>query len=784
MNLKLIIAAMKSIGFNTGKNAIWYAVRRDIHNRKTHFPHKRTPMSSQRYMIDASFNLAGANIVFNDAQVRINFLADDLVQISWSPGKPPIPYTITRREWEPITIETVQKNDTILLSSKVLGLAVSGDGAISFLNSSGDILRKDSSPQNKGSGWKLSTRLRNDEHLYGLGERAESFNLVGKAYRGWNTDPGGSYSTGDDPLYICTPVLLALASTGSYLVYFENTFPAAFDLSSNSSIEFSDGALQYYFIIGSPKQLYERYTELTGRPAFPPRWVFGYHQSRWGYHTSEAIRNIVAKFTAYQLPISAIHLDIDYMNGYRVFTVDKDRFPDLPQLSHELIEQDIRLVTIIDPGVKMDQNFQLYQDGIKQNFFCKTQNDKVLHGLVWPGWAAYPDFTNPEARQWWGNQYRFYLNAGISGFWHDMNEPVSFCAWGENTLPVSTQHNLDGQLGSHPEAHNLYGLLMNKAAFEGLQAINPGKRNWLISRSGWAGLQHYAWNWTGDVASTWEALRQTLITLIGLSLSGHFFSGSDIGGFSGNPSAELYLRWFQLSTFIPFYRTHSAIGTEAREPWSYGEPYTSFIRKFLNLRYQLIPYFYTLAWQSHHEGLPIIRPLFWNFPERSELWDIGDQFTLGDDLLIAPVLEPGCNSRRVVLPPGDWYDLWDDVRYLGPATLQIDIATDRIPIWVRAGSIIPREINKDLLELHIYPTTGYDACGKIFSDAGDGYERWRVDEYRCSLSGDTLTINRLTSGDYPHPYQEVCCVLHGQPVPLRWDGDEQMPLRYASGSVL
>jgi alpha-glucosidase len=325
---------------------------------------------------------------------------------------------------------------------------------------------------------------------------------------------------------------------------------------------------------------------------------------------------------------------------------------------------------------------------------------------------------------------------------------------------------------------------MNKAAYDVLQSINPGKRNWIISRSGWAGLQHYSWNWTGDVASTWEALRQTLITLMGLSLSGHFFSGSDIGGFSGNPSAELYLRWFQLSTFIPFFRTHSAVGTEAREPWSFGEPYTSIIRQYLNLRYQLIPYIYTLAWQCHHEGLPIIRPLFWNFPERHELWDIDDQFTLGDDILIAPVLQPECKARQVILPPGDWYYFWDDVRYSGPTTVKVDVSVDRIPIWVRAGSILPRETNKDLLELHIYPTTEYEAYGKVYLDAGDGYDLWRVDEYRCSLSGDTLTINRQTSGDYPNSYREICFVLNGQPVPLCWHGDEKVTLRYASGSTL
>ena len=784
MNIKLIINAIKSIGFNTGKNAVWYSIVRDINNLQARKIFGKSTLTGPGHITNYTLYPNGANIAFDEGQLRIIFLTNEIVQISWSPGKPPLDYTIVRREWDQIEIYIEQKFDGLLFSSQALHLEVKSSGEILFRNESGDLLRTDLPPRIKGISWSLPSQLRQDEHLYGLGERATSLNLVGKRFRSWNTDPGGSYSTGDDPLYICTPVLLAIGATGAYLIYFENPFPATFDLSHTSNIEFSSGALQYYFIIGTPEQLYERYTELTGRPAFPPRWVFGYHQSRWGYQTEDQIRSIAAQFESRHLPISAIHLDIDYMDGYRVFTSDKTRFPDLYRLSNDLLQKDIHLVTIIDPGVKKDNNYHIYQEGIKNNLFCKSQNNTVLHGVVWPGWAAYPDFTNPVVRQWWGNQYQFYLDAGISGFWHDMNEPVSFCAWGENTLPLSVKHHLDGHHGNHLEAHNLYALLMNKATYEMLQSLNPDKRNWLISRSGWAGLQRYAWNWTGDVASTWEALHQTLITLMGLSLSGHFFSGSDIGGFSGNPSAELYLRWFQLSTFIPFFRTHSAIGTDPREPWSFGEPYTSIIRQYLELRYELIPYFYTLAWQSHQEGLPIIRPLFWNFPDQSELWDIDDQFSLGDDLLIAPVLHPESKVRQVTLPPGDWYYLWDDVFHTGPTNLAADVALDRIPVWVRAGSILPREISIDKLELHVYPTHDFEAYGKIYSDTGDGYGSWRLDEYQCSPTGDVLKINCQTSGDYKTTYQEICIVLHGKPVPLYWNGDGKVTLSYASGSIL
>jgi alpha-glucosidase len=359
-----------------------------------------------------------------------------------------------------------------------------------------------------------------------------------------------------------------------------------------------------------------------------------------------------------------------------------------------------------------------------------------------------------------------------------MNEPVSFSAWGDNTIPLETRHNLDGREGNHFEAHNLYGLLMNRAGYEGLQLLQPDKRHWLITRSGWAGLQRYAWNWTGDVASTWEALSQTVRIVLGLSLSGHYFSGSDIGGFSGNPSAELYLRWFQLSTFHPFFRTHSAIGTERREPWVFGEPHTSIIRQYLLLRYQLIPYFYTLAWQSHLKGIPIIRPMFWMHPEWSASWDIDDQFYLGDEILIAPVLLQNCESRSVELPPGDWYLFWDDTCYTGPSSIQIPVSLDRIPIFIRAGCVLPLEKSGEL-ELHIYPKRDSNASGILYSDAGDGYDQWRLDQFEYRrLNGDANIIRQVT-GAYPFPYSETACVVHGEGVQHVWMDGEEVEVRNA-----
>ncbi len=505
--------------------------------------------------------------------------------------------------------------------------------------------------------------------------------------------------------------------------------------------------------------IYEQLAELIGRPCMPPRWALGYHQSRWGYRSEADFRRIVEEFKSHNLPLSAIHLDIDYMDGFRVFTIDRNRFPEMKRLTKELKEKGIKVVATINPAIKQDKNYSTFVDGKEKDVFCKLPDGRVFGGVSWSGWSVFPDFTNPIARQWWAEQYKVLLASGISGIWHDMNEPVSISAWGDMSFPDAVVHDLDGQGGTHREAHNLYGLLMNKAGFEALQIYSPETRPWIFSRSGWAGLQRYAWSWTGDIESSWEALKQTIVTMIGLSLSGHAFSGVDIGGFSGNPDAELYLRWFQMATFFPLFRTHSAINTKPREPWSYGEPTTSIIRNFLELRYKLIPYLYTLVWETCQTGIPLIRPIFWGEKENQELWDIDDQFMLGDRLLIAPITSPGATRRQVTLPTGTWYLYWDDQLFTGPTQIELDVTTEVIPLFIKGGTILPLEVNNQLY-LHIYPNIKDKIVSKMYFDKGDGYAAWRIDTFELEFHPASIEIAWRTDGDYPLPYPQVTLCLH------------------------
>jgi alpha-glucosidase len=541
---------------------------------------------------------------------------------------------------------------------------------------------------------------------------------------------------------------------------------------------------------GAPSRLLERYTELTGRPPLPPRWALGYHQSHWGYEREEAVRDTYKGFEEHNLPLSVIHLDIDVQMKFRAFSIDPDRFPNLGGFIRELQQHGVQFVTIINPGVKFSRESNLFLEGCILNAFCRLPNGRMVVGPVWPGWCVFPDFTNPVVRQWWSRQYEYLLDVGVAGFWHDMNEPAAFILWGDRSLPPrATQHLMEGRGGNHLEAHNVYGLLQTQAADQSLRQHRPQQRPFIVSRAGWAGLQRYAWTWTGDIDCTWTALRQTISTVLGLGLSGIPYSGPDIGGFQGNPSPELYLRWFQMCSFVTFCRTHSANNVEDRNPWSYGEPTLSIIRQFLRLRYQLIPYFYTLSWQATQTGCPPVRPLFWADPTDAKLWSIDDQFLLGDSLLICPILQENQRSRSVHLPKGKWYDFWNDTALSDSATL--DAPLERIPVLVKAGTILPMEIGGSYnllplnsttgkqLTLHLYPPESDQPCTfTLYSDAGDGDEPGRLDQFtlRPIAGGYDLTWHEQqisAEDEFEFPYAQICVQMHSVSVSQAWiDGNE------------
>ena len=718
----------------------------------------------------------------------LTILAPDLLRIHFHPTsnlQPPTSksYALAKpdADWLPCNFHVVATETAIEIHTARLACRVAkACGRLTFLDLEGNVVNEDEA----GAGWYpcagpviCHKRIRPDEHFYGLGERTFALDLRGRRYATWHTDPQ-SYQLGQDPINMCLPVLLGLHSQGrqGYGIFFDNTFRGQFDLGVTdpnvASFGAEGGELCYYFIYGPAlTKVVERYTELTGRMMLPPLWVLGYHQSRWSYYPEARVRKLAADFRqVYHVPCDCIHLDIHYMDGYRCFTWDRERFPDPGRLMADLHAQGFKVITIVDPGIKADRRYRVCKSGLEQDVFCKYPDDKTLFkGPVWPGDCYFPDFTSPHGRAWWGELYKALTGVGVDGVWNDMNEPAVFGPLG-TTFPDCVRHDLEGQGGDHLEAHNVYGMQMARATVEGLQRLRPDERPVCITRSGWAGVQRYAMSWSGDNRSDWGQLWLTMPMLMNLGLCGLAHTGPDTGGFAGSATGELFTRWLQMSVFLPFLRSHTAIDTPDQEPWSWGEPYLSINRRALELRYRLLPYLYTAFWQCAQMGLPIVRPLLLARQDDTATHALDDEFLCGDAFLVAPVTEAGITCRSVYLPVGGWYGFWTDELLSGPARVEVEIPLERWPLFVRAGSVVPMGPPMDYvgqrpvetLTLHVYPGTGvswlYEDDGKSLAYRCGEY---RLTRFTLAASERKLELMREAEGAFNPGYDRLQVVVHG-----------------------
>jgi alpha-glucosidase len=427
----------------------------------------------------------------------------------------------------------------------------------------------------------------------------------------------------------------------------------------------------------------------------------------------------------------------------------------------ELANDGFKTVVMIDPGIKVDDNYWVFKEGKENNFFCRRSDDYFMEGHVWPGRCQFPDFTNPAVREWWGGLYKELVDIGVAGVWNDMNEPAVF---GSGTMPNDVRHNYDGYRGSHRKAHNIYGMQMVRSTYDGLKKLMRNKRPFTITRAGYSGMQRYGCVWTGDNVATWEHLKIGNIQCQRMSISGVPFCGTDIGGFSGEPDPELFTRWIQLGTFSPFMRAHSAGDTAEREPWSFGEPYTSINRTYIELRYRLLPYLYSVFWEHHRYGFPILRPLVMLEQENPSTSFRQDEFTFGDKILVCPVLEQGAASRVVYLPKGKWYNFWTLEVLTGESEHSILTPLDHMPLFVRAGSVIPeypvmqyvgeKEVEEVLLNVYF---ADYEVNSFLYEDHGDtfAYEQDIYSEKKFSVKGTaaTLVIEQSRTGLYTPNYE-------------------------------
>ena len=653
---------------------------------------------------------------------------------------------------------------------------------ISFYDRSGRLIAKDA--DDMGMAWD-GPRVRcwkwmpDDEHYFGLGEKGDALDKRGHAYVMWNTDAYGWGPT-TDPLYVSIPFFLALRSGRAYGLFFDNTYRSSFDMGKEFPDRYSFGAeggeINYYFIQGpDPKQVLERYTGLTGRMQLPARWQIGYHQSRWSYYPESMVRFIADNFRERHIPCDALFLDIHYMDGYRIFTWDKSRFPDPPRLLADLRRQGFRVVTIIDPGVKVDPNYWVYQQGVAGDDFVKMPDGKTSVGKVWPGEAMFPDFTWDRVADWWGSLYQGLIQDGVGGFWNDMNEPSVFGVPGK-TLPLDAVFYDHGLHSPHAKIHNVYGMLMSEATRQGILKNRPDQRPLVITRDTYAGGQRYAAVWTGDNSSTWEHLRLSLPELMNMGLSGLALVGADIGGFALSPSPDLFTRWLEAGIFYPYCRTHTEIGSRNQEPWSYGNRREDINRQSIELRYRLLPYFYNAFHQAAETGLPVMRALLLDYPGDPIAVQAEDEFLLGDDLLVAPVLKDGEVTRSVYLPKGEWYDFWSPRRYTGPAEIDVDAPLDRIPLFARGGAVIPTQqvmeytdqAPIDPLTLEVYPAG--DSSRDYYEDDGltYGYRQGNSLQQTITVQDERDGVTVKTSarrGSYQPPSRALEIKIHGAQCP-------------------
>ena len=637
-------------------------------------------------------------------------------------------------------------------------------------------------------GFTLRKQRLPGERFFGLGDQPGPLDRTGGAFVLWNVDTG-NYQESTTPVYKSIPFFIAARPGSACGILLDNSWRSSFDFGQarRDVIAFGaeGGPAEYYVLAGlNARAVLQSYAYLTGLPPLPPRWALGYHQSRYSYMTQAAVMDVAEGLRSRGFPADAIHCDIDFQDRNRPFTVNKATFPSFPGMVKDLAAQNLRVVAITDLHIAQAKaGYAPYSSGMKGGHFVTTPAGEPYVGDSHPGPAVFPDFTRADTRQWWGSLYRGFGDAGVAGLWNDMNEP----AVGNEpsgTMPLDTVHRVEepdypSRTAQHAELHNIVGLQNIRATYEGVQAMRPDERPFVLTRASFAGGQRYAWTWTGDNSATWNHLRLTTPMLVNAGLSGVAFIGADVGGFFGSAPADLLTRWFQLGAFHPFFRNHCFQESAPREPWLDGPEHEAIRRRFVEERYRLMPYLYTLAEETARTGVPMLRPLFFECPSMlgvsNNFRHAPDaQFMLGAALMVAPQLFPETlNPYDVALPDGPWYDYWTG-HVVEAAMLAVQRDLLHLPVFVRAGSILPRqelvqsadETPDGALELSVYP--GRVGVGSVYTDDGHSLAFQRGvflrQSYRFTDGPDGAEFSlSAREGSYDPWWETIEIVIHGVP---------------------
>ncbi len=664
-------------------------------------------------------------------------------------------------------------------STSALRVTVGQEGQVTVADLAGHVLQQDALPTRwDGPGFRVTKQKTADDHFFGLGDKPGPLDRAGEAFVMWNTDHFG-WQESTDPIYKSVPFFIDMRKGSALGVLFDNTFRTFFDFGRERADRYSfsapDGPLDYYLLYGpDAKQVVNAYAWLTGPTPLPPKWALGYQQSRYTYTPRARLEEVAARLRADRIPSDVLWLDIDFQYKNRPFTVDPVTFPDFPGLLHEMSAEHFHTVLITDLHVAhvVGQGYAPYDSGEAGDHFVKEHGQEYV-GPVWPGPAVFPDFTQQGTRTWWGTLFKDFMADGAAGFWNDMNEPAVF-VYPDKTMPDDVVHRIDEpgfakRTAMHTEIHNVYGMENSRATEEGMLTLRPNLRPFVMTRASYAGGQRYAATWTGDNSATWNHLRQTTPQLLNLGLSGFSLAGADVGGFAGSPPPDLLTKWLMLAAFQPIDRDHSAKGTRDHEPWVDGPAQEDIRRRFIEERYRLMPYLYTTAEETSRDGLPIVRPLFMEFPKATAdgtPLDLegGGEFMFGPDILVAAAASPEeVAPYEVHLAPGLWYDYWTgekldrrapvvgrdrEIRDPAATSLKPVMVTpklDELPVYVRAGAIVPLqplvqstdETPNGPLTLRVFPPAPGEPCGgDIYDDDGKSFNFRKGDFVRVHVSCD------------------------------------------------
>jgi alpha-glucosidase len=709
---------------------------------------------------------SGLTAVADGVSLQVNALRDDVLRVRMWRGDA-VPEDASwavlpdaRTSSVPVTAEARG------FATKALRVTVDHHLLLTVTDLEGNILQRDAAPVLwDGTRFEVSKQRSFSDHFFGLGDKPGPLDRGGQAFTMWNTDAFG-WQESTDPIYKTVPFFLDIKQGRTLGVFLDNTWRTNFDFGRTDETRYTFGApngpIDYYLLYGpEPKQVVTDWAWLTGPTPLPPLWALGFQQSRYTYFPETQLREVAARLRKDRIPTDVLWLDIDFQHENWPFTVNDKAFPNFKGMVKDLGDEHFKVVVITDLHVARQPNvgYAPYDSGVAGDHFVKNPDGSIYVGKVWPGPAVFPDFTQAQTRQWWGGLFKDFIKDGVAGFWNDMNEPAVFDGPGK-TMPNDIQHRIDEpgfgkRTATHLEIHNIFGMQNARATEAGELALRPNERPFVMSRASYAGGQRYSTTWTGDNSSTWNHLRMTVPQLVNLGLSGFSLAGADVGGFAGSPPPDLLTKWIELSAFQPIDRDHSAKGTRMHEVWVDGPEQENIRRRYIDERYRLMPYLYTVAEETSHDGLPIDRPLFLEFPHATDdgspydLTTGGSEFLFGSRILVAPNPSPEEVAPYAVhLPPGTWYDYWTGKqvargalagtldleqrdKVIAQKPLMVTPTLDQLPVYVRGGSILPiapltqstTEVPDGPLTLRVFPPNSGEVCaGEVYTDDGHSFD--------------------------------------------------------------